>query len=299
MSYIEIYPIERYIQRASDQLDKLVEANPRMYTKTKERYKKLAVELVSCAEKIIDLLDENSLAYIDDAEEFAVSNPAVIDISDISSAVSRISGKVNQSVAYDKDSARYTVRTYANLLSEFAEYDFGYIEVNDCFAAIWRWFDARFVTYKRGFKYNLQQLPNWISNIILLYGMYRMHGLEYARSQMDATLDTWIAGLSSETSSNWAVPYPVHKFNKECNSEDYTMYSVIVNDILYDKCLHRLSAVENPNLVCNMDCYDIPVRCAHNNSDISGQVRTRVANMSTLIQLYELHTSKKVEVRSE
>lgn len=295
MPYLEIYPMENCANKIQKQLDEVISARPHMYSKTKRRYQELAISLLQSVEKITDILEADSLASVD-SDEF--DNATQLDVKDISDAVQQASNKVNKFQKFVSNPSatnsinRDTLARYAEVIEKAHNHSFLIEEANQCMSVIYKWFTNRFTPKVKNpeFRYNIAQIPEWITNIIILYGKYLKQDDVCSFIHM---FDEWSNTITRDTSNIWAVPYEVHKLSKTVDPESYTLESVIIGDIMMDEMFYLLTKEHSPGLVCNLDCYPVASVVKLNNPNLLPKIRTRLAKRNQLIEECNLTISER------
>lgn len=297
MTYIEVPRIQAHADKIDSQLSTVLSQKPQMYAKTKERYKELAISLLSSVEKIAAILEEDSLASVDNkTSEFSTNR---FDVSDLSSALKHASERMDScanfiSTDFSSSSTninKETLKRYGHILEQASNYNFRYEEANECAYILNRWFKARFSNPSKNstFRYNIAYIPEWITDIIILYGKY--HSKQDSATFMDM-MTTWCDSLSTE-SVKWAVPYEVHQLSKSVEPRDYTMNAVLIGDILMDEALHLLTDTHSPDIIANLECYPVASKVKANNPALFPIIRSRLAKRDALIKEYNLTISER------
>ena len=159
----------------------------------------------------------------------------------------------------------------------------GYKEVNNCAKSLYTWYHSRFVDHRNDpeFKFSIKYLPKWVSEFIIVYGyQYDCSNSEHFISE----IQKWSSSLHSK-SSKYAIPYSIYEFeHSESPPENYTIASLVINDILMEEILYKLSKPESPNLAVNLDCNDVTSIIQQNNDSLFAVIRTRLTHQSELIE---------------
>lgn len=296
MTQIEVPRILANATRISDQLDTALGEKRKMYAKTRRNYEELAISLLSSVDKIATLLENNSLCSLDDTpQEFHTSS---VDVNNLRDAIDKTSKKINSYTSFvsppvsnDANINRDTLKRYGSVLNKASTTSFSCIECSECAYILNRWFKARFSNKRKSssFKYNISYLPEWITNIIILYGKYHSNGDSDAFMNM---MTSWCDSLDHED-CKWAVPYEVHQLTKSFCPEDYTMDAVLIGDILMDEALYELTESNSPGIVTNLDCYPVASRVKMRNAGLLPIMRSRLAKRDSLLNQYHLTSSER------
>lgn len=311
MLYLEIYPIENCADKISEKLDAVLEAKPTMYAKTKDRYRALAYSLLQSVEKISSILEEESLISDDNTQdefdELSSNNSSAI-LPDLNQAVNNVrdqiksytkftsstssSNSVNNQITHSTKLSNKTVlSTFARILTEGGKHEFKCKQATECAQVISKWFRTRFTSDNRNpkFKYSIQQIPEWISYIIILYGKYHSTDETYRFVEM---FNAWCADVSANPSNVWAVPYEVYSLMKSDKPEDFTLDSVIISDILMDEKYHMLTESYFTDSHVLLSCSPVASIVKHRNASLVPKIRTRIAKQSELIQECNLELAR-------
>ena len=297
--YYEIYPMERWAEKISNGLDQVLEVRPGMYKKTKQRYENLAECLIQSAEKIAIILESDSLRSknTDEFNELETSDESEVsayqrimkklenvrDISDLEHSFS--SGNVHYSRSSGENLFVKTFEAidyFDSVLSEASMYNFGYTEVNQCAEMLYYWFHTRFKPEvpDSTFKYNIQYLPEWICNFIILYGKYNHTD---SNDQFVKLIDKWCTTVINGSCGNYAIPYEVYQLNKDKDPSDYTIDSVVISDLLMNGMLYKLSR-DSCSCMIYLDPSLLIQIVKENNPSLHSQIVTRIAHRKELIE---------------
>lgn len=305
----EIYPIEESAKKISRLLSEVESTKPNMYAKTKVRYRELAKSLLDSVNKISNILAEEILAgdNTSGGDEFneLTDNTAFYSLdTSLQEAQYHISTKdslsSNYSSTLDEDNITLPLNTnqsnsdtnisihktldyFDSIFSDASIYDFGYKEVNNCAKSLYTWYHSRFIDHRDDpeFKFSIKYLPKWISEFIIVYGyQYDCSNSEHFISE----IQKWSSSLYSKN-SKYAIPYSIYEFeHSESPPESYTIASLVINDILMEEILYKLSKPECPNLAVNLDCNDVTNIIQQNNDSLLAIIRTRLTHQSELIE---------------
>lgn len=297
MPYIEVPRILAHADKIDSQLSIVLSQKPQMYNKTKEKYKELAISLLSSVEKIASILEEDSLASVDnEVAEFSGND---VDISDIATALKQTNDKIASYASFvspnvsslSTNANKETLRRYGQILEQASNYNFIYAEANECAYILNRWFKARFSNPVKdnSFKYNLSYIPQWITDIIIMYGKY--HSNNDTSTFIDI-MTSWCDSLSNQ-SVRWAVPYEVYQLNKSIEPRNYTMDAVLIGDVLMEEVLYLLTESSAPDIVANLECYPVASKVKANNPSLLPIIRTRIVNRDSLSKKYNLTSSER------
>lgn len=295
MPYIEVSRIQTHADKINDQLSSILSEHPQIYAKTRDRYKKLAISLLSSVEKIAAILEEDSLATLDN-DRFEFSNND-FNISDLYDAMKHASNRIalcNNFLAASSEDVcnsinKITLKKYGQVLEQASAHDFGYSEVNECASVLHKWFKSRFSNNDPTFKYNIAYIPQWITDIVILYGKYQ--SVDDTCSFIDM-MYSWCDSLSDK-SNKWATPYEVHNLSKSVDPSSYTMNAVLVGDILMDEVLYQLTESNAPDIVANLECYPVASAVKLKNPSLLPIIRTRLAKRESLVKQYNLTTTER------
>lgn len=257
---MDIYGAEVQVNKLLNYVKGLSDSKPRMYQKSKDRLKELANTCNEVVAVIAEILQDEALLN-DGPDEFGGS-----DSTDVDDVLNRMQDQITElrhflnvpvtSVPYvdttdtDLSSARKkALYDYKHCLSMLAHSDMIVQESEDCSHMIWKWFDCRFLENRDSFKYNMKKLPDWIRDIVILYGYHFESG---SLVNFKFRFDSWIASIS--TNVNYAVPYEVFQLDKSLDASKMTLTSVVIWDILLDYGLRELCHDSSSGLYLSEDC---------------------------------------------
>lgn len=293
MPYLEIYPIENSADKIAKQLDAVLEAKPTMYAKTKDRYKKLMYSLLQSVEKISNILEEESLVPAsNNSDEFdELSNEDEVGSIELSTAIESVKYQVDSythftsnsnSSADSKMSNRDIIHRFATVISSASFNVFKLKEATECAIVIDMWFQARFTPYIKNpkFRYSINQIPVWITYIIILYGKYQ------SMNEQDKFVDIFTRfrnDISTNLDNCWAVPYEVYDLMKNVKPDYFTMNAVVIGDILMEEKYHLLTEQYLKGSDVFLDCSPVAAVVKEKNPTLLPKIRTRISKQAELI----------------
>lgn len=296
MTQIEVPRILANAVRINGQLDIALDEKRKIYAKTRRNYEELAISLLSSVDKIATLLENDSLNSLDDTpQEFHTNS---VDVGNLRDAIDKTSEKINSYTSFVSPIVsnvaninRDTLKRYGSVLNKASTASFSCIECSECAYILNKWFKTRFSNKGKSssFKYNISYLPEWITNIIILYGKYHSKGDSDSFMNM---MTSWCDSLNDED-CKWAVPYEVHQLTKSFSPDDYTMDAVLIGDILMDEALYELTESNSPGIVANLDCYPVASRVKIRNASLLPIMRSRLAKRDSLLSQYHLTSSER------
>lgn len=283
-SYIEIYPIEIASTKIHNQLERTLEAKPKMYSKTKERYKKLACDLldsVSIISKILqtDLLVPEDVDVPSKVSEFS-ELPSSYDITeDIDTKLKAVTNEwqnYNQfSCPQLSMSNKTVIKRFGEILAECAIIKTGIREADICADILHRWFKVRFNTTGTSFRYNIAKLPEWIAYIVILAG------LRASEDNIQKFQDMMISWIDKSSSNNYAIPYEVYQLMKNPQPSNFTIEAVLISDALMDAAYYKLNSENLASLVHLPDNLVVPI--VKGNTELHEKILTRFSKRNDLI----------------
>lgn len=253
--YLEIRSSEVAANKIHKHLQNLLATKPRMYKKTLVRYKDLAYLLIDCVDLILRFLTSELLSSSGDDEFDELTDKSSIlssddDVVEIRRklaessqlfdtynklATGSVISPINPDVVADqpKVDCAAMAKTYSEVLENASTIDFGYEEVNDCAKLINYWYSHRICYMSTHHKaYQITQLPNWISCIVLMYGKYHANGQPKFFAN---TLMKWCDDANEVFSNKYAVPKEITNLSKSSYMNDYTPDALIIYDLLMEK----------------------------------------------------------------
>lgn len=295
MANLEIYPIEKYVEKIEKHLDEVADSKRNMYSKTKKRYHRLAVILLKCVNKIIKILETDSLSNVDDNVDIDVTEISYA-LDDTNSAMNNLESFVPKKDKLEKETItninKYTFAKYREIIEKSTQISYPYKEVTQCAEMIDIWFKNRFLSGSRNFRYKIDQLPEWIFSMILLYGKHVKH---QTQDRLVDNVVNWSVNAKEDSSNKYAVPYEVYEIQNSTNSSDFTLEAVLIGDILMDSIYYKLNSTNCPELICNIDGYPVAsiVKSKTVDADLLSELRTRIAYRDELCR--ECNFTEEVE----
>jgi len=285
LKYLEIYPSEVAAKKILRHLDTMLEKKPKVYKKTIIRYKKLAELLMQCLDKINKFIESETLLSSDDTEFDELSKPVEDNLDSLknSKSIQQISNSVDDFDNIHTSGQQFNsskMSKYRTILNTGANIDFGYEEVNQCAKLINMWFQARIPKSSKDsdFRYNINQLPLWISHIIITYGYYLEQGKVY---DLEQEFKFWCKEIQEDPHNTYRVPYCVYNTCRSDKRECFTLSAVLISDILIEKCYYSLlDAIDYHGS-------DVISLVKENNPGLANAIRTRINNQEVLLESLE------------
>ena len=282
--YLEIYPSEVAAKKILSHMEKMLKDKPKVYKKTILRYKKLAELLITCLDKINKFIESETLLSSDDTEfdELSKTSEDNIEAFKDSEPIQRISNSVeefddihiNSQICYNN---AQSILQYSSILQTGSNLDFGYAEVNQCAKLVNLWFQSRIPKSAKesDFRYNINQIPLWISHIIITYGYYFEQGKVY---ELEQEFKYWCNEIKEDPHNTYRVPYCVYHTVNSDKRESFTLSAVLISDLLTEKCYYPL--IEQNKLPSS----DVISIVKANNPALSGAIRTRINKQGELFE---------------
>lgn len=287
--YLEIYPSEVAARKISKHLDKMTTVKPRVYRKTLLRYKKLAYLLLECVTKIVRMLQSEMLLSSEDTEfQELVSDFDTEQIDELRDSVDNLGNLIDRKPSQEsKKLSSETLEQYKRIFKQASEFDFGYIEVNECAELLHLWITKRFSGFNPNFRYQIKQLPIWATFIVIAYGKYHATGntIKFVQEFKD-----WCNNLNSDQSNCWALPYNIFNMTKTIDPSNFTIDAMVIYDILINGSLYQLMDAKIP-----MDSSYIAKLVKEYQPSRVHEVRTRFSKQQELIETICLQPTKESE----
>lgn len=300
--YLEIRSSEVAANKIHKHLQLLLSRKPRLYKKTLIRYKDLAYILIDCVEQILRFLtsellsssEDNEFDELTDASHTIESDDDMIEIRKKLEESFKLFDTYNKLTSNNSitDSATPTgdtepkincalmAKVYGEVLSNAANINYGYLEINNCAKLIDYWYSHRMQYMSTNHKaYNIAQLPNWICYIILMYGKYHANG------QADFFIDylkKWCNDANEDFSNKYAIPKEITNLSKNSYVNDYTLDALIIYDILMEQ--GYLPLVIDDNSIISMNPNFIVDITKENNPNLDKMIKTRFTKRDKYIK---------------
>jgi hypothetical protein len=300
--YLEIRSSEVAANKIHKHLQLLLTKKPRLYKKTLIRYKDLAYILIDCVEQILRFLTSELLSSSEDNEfnELTDASHAIEPDDDMIEIRQKLEESFKLFDTYNKLTSNNSIaepnntnsdtepkincalmaKVYGEVLSNAAEINYGYLEINNCAKLINYWYSHRMQYMSTHHKaYNISQLPTWICYIILMYGKYHANG------QDQFFIDNfmrWCDNANEDFSNKYAVPKDITGLAKSSYVNDYTLDALIIYDILMEQgylplVLDDKSIVPmNPNFIVDIT--------KENNPNLDKMIKTRFTKRDKYIK---------------
>ena len=238
--YGSIYSMELAAKKIEAGLSEVLSTNPRMYGKTLKRYENLAHVLISCVDKIAKIAQIDALSPKSNDEFNELAEAAGFDLN-LDSALEGVQQGLKEAKAFASPADSTSEKVYIDLKAvdsvfrEMSRTDFGWNEVNHCAKLLYTWFHERFIQYPC--KCKISCLGLWVHTFIIQFGNFCSKD---ARQSFEDSMLSWCDRLS-KINMNYVHPYFIHQTLKSKEPSDFTLQAVLINDILYEICLYKLS----------------------------------------------------------
>ena len=267
---MDIYGAGTNIKKLLAYVESIADNKPKMYAKSKDRLKEIAVTCNQVVEIISEILEDEMLQ--DDSIEFGQRS----DIDDVLDNMQYQIDKIKQfkgvpehtksDSSISSATRKKVIKNYTVCLSKLSSIETSYPFADRCAKLIWTWFDVRFLKTVQGtsFRYNMKHFPEWISAIVILYSK-AIQANEVAI--FEDKFQKWIQNIiTTEAKDKYAVPYEVYQFCKNPDPLDVTLDAVILWDILLDNGLRDICTADKNDLY--LDEYSVYNLCNILNSNV-------------------------------
>ena len=250
---MELNSIESHMEKVVQYLEELSKSDKRLYSKTRARLSGLNTQLCHSVELISQILADNLLKqdteFGENLGEMRVEVESLNkDMSSAMTQVTRLNSFISQ--PSNVNVKKNILITYKQSLQTIANSEIKYEHVANCAKLLNKWFSCRFLlslTHDKNFKYKIEMMPHWISDIIILYG-YCLHNSNFSDIE---EFSRWCTNIGSGISiSQYVFPYCVHKISHNMSKEYVTFSGLGLYDLLLDA---GLSALDSPDL-CGVTC---------------------------------------------
>lgn len=273
---MDIYIAKEHMDKLLTYVSDIADNKPKMYQKSKNRLKDIAITCQKVVEIISEILQEEMLDdCFEHSDDSDVKNEEIIDMVkhmqaellnlkqfvqytpcsedspvDLQLAKNDIELVKNKDVnlstisTVDRKSAMAEYKTTLHRLSEkYVEFP----QVNDLCKLLNRWFETRFYTSMKVssniFRYNIRRIPSWICDIVAVYGK---HIESDSCNDFIHSFYDWCDDLEVNP-CKYAVPYEVYEFDTDTDKK-INLSSVVIWDIMLDMGLSNLCKPEKSEL---------------------------------------------------
>lgn len=291
LKYLEIYPSEVAAKKILAHMEQMIADKPKVYKKTILRYKKLAELLIRCLDKINQFIESETLLSSDETEFDELSKPiSETESFNNSESLQRLSTSIEGFDDIHTNGQKFnpsaSIGKVSTILQTGSNLDFGYEEINQCAKLVNKWFQARIPksAEETDFRYNINQIPLWISQIIITYGYYFDQGKVY---DLEQEFNHWCQEIKEDPHNTYRVPYCVYHTVTADKRENFTLSAVMISDILLEKCYYSL------NDIIKSENNDVISIVKANNPALSNAIRTRINNQNALLETLEFTSTAK------
>jgi len=244
---VELNSIESHMEKVVQYLEELSKSDKKLYAKTRTRLGDLNTQLCHSVELISQILADNLLKQDTEfGENLGELNDEAISINnDISSTMSHVT-QLNTFIdrSASMSAKRNIILKYKTVLREVANRPIEYSHVTQCAKLIDKWFNCRFylsLNFDKNFKYRIEMIPQWIVDIIILYG-YCLSVSDFSEiEQFNRWCDNVGSGVITTT---YAVPYSIHRISRNMTKDYVTFSGLGLYDLLLDSGYSALDCSE-------------------------------------------------------
>lgn len=243
----ELNSIESHMDKVVQYLEDLSRSDKKLYTKTRIRLGELNTQLCHSVELISQILTDNILKQDTEFGENLVEIKQEVDSlnKDMSSAMTQVT-QLNSFLGTTKNVSlkRNILKTYKQVIHDTAIRGSSIAHVDKCCKLIDNWFNCRFylsLNHDTAFKYKIEMIPQWILDIIILYG-YCLNVGDFSDIEQ---FSSWCSKVGSGIiTTNYSVPYCVHRMSRSFTKDYVTFSGLGLYDLLFDAGYDRLDSVE-------------------------------------------------------
>lgn len=262
-----VHAAENRLNYVIDFLKEKSNDDSRLYKKSRERYEHMLSQCKEAVCLLSSILEEDAL--LEDEIELGASptnNEVKTMAADLRKELERFENFTGcVSTEYDNDSfeqenitsdegdsekevsfkdKRNVMIEYSNVLKIVSDESNNVYE-KDCANLIYDWFKVRFDRQLcPAFRYDIKNIPRWISNIVVAYGssIDKGNNVEFI-----SNFRKWLNQLKSkEALHNYVVPYDVYQIDRYMAREYTSLEAPILWDMLLDDGLCKLENSKIP-----------------------------------------------------
>lgn len=237
---MDVHTAENAINRLHSYLKQLADDKPRLYNSSKSKLIEINKTCQDVLNLLSDILDDQIISTVDDNDLEATES--------IQQQYKQVHGRVSAlNNTQNVVSKKSILSSYYRVINALPESVTSNQHVHECADLLKRWMNIRFhdsLRYSANFRYNIQRLPAWICDIVIVF----------AKHLEDGTLDTFIDGFNSwldnllvpNNTCGFAVPFEVFQCDVDVSGSKLTLTAVVLWDVLIDAGLKAL--IELPGL---------------------------------------------------
>lgn len=272
---MDIYIAKQNMDKLLQYVEEVADAKPRMYQKSKDRWRDIANTCHQVLKTISEILQDEILETDSDVSHTSDNR----EVADIIAQVETELHQLKQFISYSPSppgeqikldsnksklstSARkVTMAKYREVLSNMVNKPSNNMYIFDIVNSLSKWFEIRFFqSYKfdSEFRYNIRRIPGWIYNIVIAYSKHIQSGTQ---DEFIHNFNKWCDDLlSPESHCKFAVPYEVFQIDKDDDKNSLSLTAVVLWDMLVDSGLHELCiSDENELYLTDTAIYDMCV----------------------------------------
>lgn len=243
---MDIHSAELHIQKVNQYLSEVLESDPRMYAKTRDKFSQLSSEMFKGIDTISKILVDSSLVDEQEFDPESQSNEALHTLRQQSAnsliSITRAEDFVSKPTSNMSPSKRkYVAAKYGAVFRRLSQSVTPYPIVNDCSKMLWKWYNARFFSPSPLFHYNIRRFPEWVRGIVIAYGNSVK---ENKSAEFTAKFYSWLDSVSAGQENKYAVPYDIYQVTQSVNASQVSIEAIMIWEVLLDVGLNELTVEE-------------------------------------------------------
>lgn len=192
------------------------------------------------------------LEYIEDLNSndkklYSKTRQSLSDIRDkcntISKSLNELLDKDDSSNRSDSSNIKTEIYRAGRVLFNLYKLNLPSKDVHICFELLYTWYNARILnlhTSISSFRYNINQISNWISLIVISYSKHLHDG---DSDEFVNNFISWCEDLKCDDGKDrkYPLPYEIFQLTKDFKPSNITITSLVLWDILWDNGLSKFA----------------------------------------------------------
>lgn len=243
---MDINSAELQVKRLLSYVEDIASSSHKMYGKSKTRLKDVAATCSEVVRIIYTVLEDESLSNMEETEFAQSANPDLAAVlNDMQAELDRLKSfaaltpAVSNTAAVSNDTRRQVLINYSETLKGLADAQIPIPIADQCAQLLYNWFTSRFMNHlaQSDFHYNIKRLPDWLRDIVIVYG----HSVATDNEEnFISKFNYWCTSVQTESTNTYAVPYFIYTFNRYHDPAQFTLTAAVLWDILLDNGLSKL-----------------------------------------------------------
>ena len=252
---MDVYTAKLQLEKLLRYVEGMASVQPRLYTKSKERWKDVADLCIKVVKQISLIVQDELLENGDEGFESVTAEDVRPMIDSIQSEIATLKQFIHYQdpdtaspatvgIKIPREVKQQALATYGNVISKTSERSTHVVEVDKLLSLLNRWMTVRFDIRGRDpdFRYNIMNIQRWLTGWVWCAG-YNIdhHTFDGFLNDTNSWLDAVERGENT-----YAVPADVYRFSTQLDSTLVSLVGVVMWDVLFQNGFYMFDNQPDP-----------------------------------------------------